>query len=224
MLLVIPDVLDAVRLQEVQGLLRHADFVDGKLSAGKEAQPVKHNQELSTNSPQRRRLDAMVMSALVQHPQYQAAVLPLRVASAFYVRYQMGMGYGFHIDDPVMGPMSGRYRSDVSTTVFLNEPDAYVGGELVIHATFGEQRIKAAAGSAVIYPSSTWHQVTPVTEGERLVAVTWAQSLVKSTEQRELLYQLSQVREGLLTKASNSAELAQLSTAYSNLVRMWSEV
>lgn len=224
MLLVIPQVLDMERVQEVQGLLRHADFLDGKLSAGKEAQQVKHNQELSANSPQRRRLDALVMSALVQHPQYQAAVLPLRVASAFYVRYQSGMGYGFHIDDPVMGPMSGRYRSDVSTTIFLNEPEAYEGGELVIRSSFGEQRIKAAAGSAVIYPSSTWHQVTPVTQGERLVAVTWAQSLVKSAEQRELLYQLAQAREGLLAKAQNSAELAQLSTAYSNLVRMWSEV
>ncbi|MFI0399857.1 MAG: Fe2+-dependent dioxygenase [Thiolinea sp.] len=224
MLLVIPQVLDAERVQELQGLLRHADFIDGKLSAGKEAQQVKQNQELSANSPQRRRLDALVMSALVQHPQYQAAVLPLRVATAFYVRYQVGMGYGFHIDDPVMGPMSGRYRSDISTTVFLNEPEAYEGGELVIRSSFGEQRIKAAAGSAVIYPSSTWHQVTPVTQGERLVAVTWAQSLVKSAEQRELLYQLAQAREGLLAKAPNSAELAQLSTAYSNLVRMWSEV
>lgn len=224
MLLVIPQVLDAERVQEVQGLLRHADFLDGRLSAGKEAQQVKHNQELSANSPQRRRLDALVMSALVQHPQYQAAVLPLRVATAFYVRYQSGMGYGFHIDDPVMGPMSGRYRSDVSTTIFLNEPEAYEGGELVMRSSFGEQRIKAAAGSAVIYPSSTWHQVTPVTQGERLVAVTWAQSLVKSAEQRELLYQLAQAREGLLAKAQNSAELAQLSTAYSNLVRMWSEV
>lgn len=224
MLLIIPNVLDAARLQEVQGLLRHADFLDGKLSAGKEAQPVKHNQELSANSPQRRRLDALVMSALVQHPQYQMAVLPLRVASAFYVRYQTGMGYGFHIDDPVMGPMSGRYRSDVSTTIFLNEPEDYQGGELVIRNSFGEQALKAPAGSAVLYPSNTWHQVTPVTQGERLVAITWAQSLVKSAEQRELLYQLAQTREGLLMKMPASAELAQLSTAYSNLVRMWSEV
>lgn len=227
MLLVIPNVLDAERLQEVQSLLRHADFIEGKLSAGKEAQAVKQNQELSPHSPQRRRLDAIVMSALVQDPRYQAAVLPLRVATAFYVRYQVGMGYGFHIDDPVMGPMSGRYRSDVSTTIFLNSPEAYAGGELVIQTALGEQRIKAEAGSAVLYPASTWHQVTPVTEGERLVAVTWAQSLVKSAEQRELLYQLAQAREGLLAKASHAAysvELAQLSTAYSNLVRMWSEV
>lgn len=224
MLLVIPEVLDAARLQEVQGLLRHADFLDGKLSAGKEAQQVKHNQELAASSPQRRRLDALVMSALVQHPHYQAAVLPLRVASAFYVRYQTGMGYGFHIDDPVMGPLSGRYRSDVSTTVFLNEPTAYEGGELVLRTSLGEQHIKGQAGSAVIYPSNTWHQVTPVIQGERLVAVTWAQSMVRSAEQRELLYQLAQAREGLLAKMPKTEELAQLSTAYSNLVRMWSEV
>ena len=85
----------------------------------------------------------MVMSPLVQHPQYQAAVLPLRVATAFYARYQPGMTYGFHVDDPVMGPMSGRYRTDVSTTVFLN--DDYEGGEIVIRTAYGEQKIRGAA-------------------------------------------------------------------------------
>lgn len=224
MLLHIKGVLDEQRLQEVRGLLAHAEFVDGRLSAGKEANRVKQNEELSPHSPLRRRLDACVMSALVQNPQYQLAVLPSKVATAFYVRYQAGMGYGFHVDDPVMGPMQGRYRSDVSTTVFLNDPDEYVGGELVIQTTFGEQRIKGNAGDAVIYPSGSWHQVATVTSGVRIVAVTWAQSLVKSPEQRELLYQLAQAREDLLATQAGSVVCGQVSTVYANLVRMWSEV
>lgn len=224
MLLLIKGVLDVAHLREVRGLLAHAEFVDGRASAGKEAGQVKHNEELSAHSPLRRRLDANVMSALIQHPQYQAAVLPLKVATAFYARYLPGMAYGFHVDDPVMGPMQGRYRSDVSTTVFLNGADEYDGGELVIRTPFGEQRVKGDAGDAVVYPSGSWHQVAEVTRGERLVAVTWAQSMVKSPEQRELLYQLALAREGLLEKLPQSEEVAQVSTVYSNLVRMWSEV
>ncbi|MEZ5478506.1 MAG: Fe2+-dependent dioxygenase [Thiolinea sp.] len=224
MLIHIKGVLDERRLAEVQSLLAQAEFVDGRLSAGREAGQVKHNEELSANSPLRRRLDALVMSALVQHPQYQTAALPLKVATAFYARYQPGMTYGFHVDDPVMGPMQGRYRSDVSTTVFLNAADDYDGGELVIRTPFGEQCIKGEAGDAVVYPSGSWHKVAEVTRGTRLVAVTWAQSLVKSPEQRELLYQLAQAREGLLQSQPQSPETANVSTVYANLVRMWSEV
>lgn len=224
MLLHIKQVLDARRLNEVRALLETAEFVDGKLSAGDEARQVKSNEELSPNSPQRRRLDANVMSALIQHPEYKNAALPLKVATAFYARYTPGMQYGFHVDDPVMGPMQGRYRSDVSTTVFLNSKDEYAGGELVIRTPMGEQVIKGDAGDAIIYPSSYWHKVAEVTEGVRLVAVTWAQSMVKSSEQRELLYQMAQAREGVMAKLPQSEEAANISTAYSNLMRMWAEV
>ena len=222
MLLVIKNVLDAARLQEVQALLKTGEFMDGRLSAGMQAAQVKHNEELAPQSPLHRRLNALVMSPLVQHPEYQAAVLPLRVATAFFARYQAGMTYGFHVDDPVMGPMSGRYRTDVSTTVFLN--DDYAGGELVIKTSYGEQRIKGQVGDAVVYDSGSWHQVAEVTSGQRLVAVTWAQSMVKDPQQRELLYQLAQTRESIMQKLPQTDEAATLSTVHINLLRMWSEV
>ena len=222
MLLLIRNVLDAARLHEVQQLLATGEFVDGRFSAGKEAAKVKHNQELAPESPLHRRLNALVMSPLVQHPQYQAAVLPLRVATAFYARYRPGMTYGFHVDDPVMGPMSGRYRTDVSTTVFLN--DDYDGGEIVIRTTYGEEKVRGQAGDALVYDSGSWHQVAEVTRGERLVAVTWAQSLVKDPQQRALLYQLAQAREGVMAKLPSSEEASAISTVHINLLRMWSEV
>lgn len=222
MLLVIRNVLDPQRLQEVQALLATGEFVDGRFSAGTEAAKVKHNQELSLSSPLHRRLNAMVMGPLVQHSEYQAAVLPLRVATAFYARYTPGMTYGFHVDDPVMGPMSGRYRTDVSTTVFLN--DDYEGGEIIIRTAYGEEKIRGRAGDAVVYDSGSWHKVAEVTQGVRLVAVTWAQSLVKDPYQRELLYQLAKAREGVFEKLPQSEEAASISTVHINLLRMWSEV
>jgi len=223
MLIEIPDVLDAKALAQAEALLSGASFVDGRLSAGLQARRVKHNEELGADNPLVRRLNQLVMTALVQHPLYQAAALPLRVATPFYARYTQGMGYGDHVDDPVMGGAE-RYRSDLSATVFLNAPEDYGGGELVIETSFGPQPVKLAAGSALLYPSSSWHRVAEVTEGVRLVAVTWIQSLVKDPSQRELLYQLHQARERLLHERPAAPETAQVSTAYVNLVRMWSQV
>ena len=224
MLITIDNLLDKKTLQVVREMLATADFIDGKLSAGKEAKAVKYNQELSQQSPLHQRLNQLVMGALVQNKTYQNAALPLKLATAFYARYTAGMNYGFHVDDPVMGPMRGRYRSDISTTVFLSDKSEYEGGELVIKTEFGEQKIKLKAGCAIVYPSRSLHQVTEVTKGVRLVAVTWAQSLVKSNEQRELLYDLSIARDHLIEKMPQADETGRVSRTYSNLLRMWSEI
>lgn len=224
MLITIDNLLDQKTLKIVREMLDNADFVDGKLSAGKEAKPVKNNEELSLQSPLHQKLNQLVMGSLVQNKKYQTAALPLKLATAFYARYTPGMTYGYHVDDPIMGPMSGRYRTDISTTVFLSDKSEYEGGEIVIKSEFGEHKVKLSAGSAVIYPSRSLHQVSPVTKGVRLVAVTWAQSLVKSNEQRELLYDLSIARDKLIEEMPQSDETGRVSRAYANLLRMWSEV
>lgn len=224
MLLEIPHLLSPKKLAEVQQLLRDASFVDGKLSAGMYAQRVKHNDELPADAVQIQHLNNLVMNTLVQHPQFQSAVLPHRVASPFYARYGKGQSYGDHIDDPVMGPMGQRYRSDVSCTIFLCDPADYEGGELVIRTSFGDQSVKLAAGHAVIYPSSSLHHVNAVTAGERLVAVTWIQSLVRDAARRELLYELNLAREHLMRERPDALETQQVDHSYVNLVRMWSEV
>ncbi len=222
MLLAIRNVLSKNQLQVIRKLLENAEFVDGKLSAGKEAEQVKNNLELSQQSPLHEQLNQMLMPSLINHPEYQAFAFPLKVATPFYARYTKGMTYGFHVDDPIMGPMNGRYRTDVSTTVFLN--DDYEGGELAIKTSYGEQRIRLNAGDAVVYPSTSWHQVDEVISGERLVAVIWAQSMVKDPQKRELLYELGQARSILIDERAKSDETAHVSNVYANLVRRWSEL
>jgi PKHD-type hydroxylase len=224
MLLTISGVIPQPQLQRVRQLLQRGSFRDGKLSAGLEAQRVKHNQELEQEAELYTALNNLVMGCLVQHPVYQQAVLPRRIAAPYYARYTEGMRYGDHIDDPIMGSGTDQYRSDVSTTVFISDPDEYDGGELVIGTSFGEQAIKLAAGAAVIYPSSSLHHINTVTRGERLVAVTWAQSLVRDPSQRELLYQLCQAREILLRERPEARETGWVSNSYANLVRMWAAV
>jgi len=167
---------------------------------------------------------SLVMGSLVRHADYRAGALPLRVAAPFYARYQPGMHYGDHVDDPVMGMGGALYRTDVSITIFLSDPEDYDGGELVVRSSFGDQRVKLPAGDAVMYPSSSLHHVAEVTRGERMVAVTWVQSLVRDPAQRELLYELNRVREKLLADSAESEEAVMVNRAYVNLVRMWGDV
>jgi PKHD-type hydroxylase len=226
MLVHIRHILGDAELKKIQELLKHANFRDGKLSAGMSAQQVKNNLEVADENVISS-LNKIVMDNVVRHPDYQQAALPLRVAAPFYARYETNMEYGEHIDDPIMGPSMNpdeRYRSDLAMTIFLNSPEEYEGGELIIQTSFGEQNIKSYAGDAVLYPATTRHRVTKVTKGERLVAVTWVQSLIRDNEQRDLLYQLSKTREKMLRKNPDSEDTKRIDSTYVNLVRMWSEL
>lgn len=224
MLLAIPRVLKADQLALARSWLAGARFVDGQLSAGSAARRVKHNEELDADAQDLERLNRLVMENLVRHPMYRAGALPLHAATPMYARYQPGMAYGDHLDDPIMGADGLMYRSDVAVTVFLNAPEEYDGGELVIRTPYGEQAVKSAAGDAVLYPAGSIHHVNPVTRGERLVAVTWVQSLVRDAARRELLYGLNAAREKLLQSAPDAPETAQVNAAYLNLIRMWSDL
>lgn len=222
MLLIVPGVLRPDELALAREWLSGARFVDGKASAGAAARRVKQNVEAERSGLER--LDEMVMRALARHSAYRGGALPLHAATPLYVRYAPGMGYGDHLDDPVMGTGGVMYRSDVAVTVFLSAPQEYDGGELVIRHAAGEQSVKLPAGDAVLYPAGTIHHVNPVTRGERLVAVTWVQSVVRDPARRELLYGLNLAREKLLARAPDAEETAQVNAAYLNLIRMWSEL
>lgn len=223
MLLRIPSLLSDEQLKTVLTLLARGRFVDGRLSAGLAAQRVKYNEELEQDSAELEQLNEIVMGSLVRHPAYRNGALPQRVAVPFYARYAPGMGYGDHIDDPVMGP-GPRYRSDIAITIFLNGPECYDGGELIIRTAFGDSEVKLAAGDAIMYPASSLHRVAEVSRGERLVAVTWVQSLVRDAARRELLYELNLAREKLLHTLPDAEETARVNAAYVNLVRMWAEL
>lgn len=224
MLLEIPELLNSAQLEKIHQTLEGADFIDGTRSAGLAAARVKHNQELAAQPKRQELLARILMASLGEHPAFRFGALPHRVAEFIIARYQPGMTYGAHIDDPVMGANGPRFRTDVSLTVFLNAPEGYDGGELTIRTSFGERQVKLPAGHAVLYPSSSLHWIAPVTRGERLVALTWVQSYVRDPARRELLYELNQAREYLLTQAPEAEHTAQVDRSYNNLLRLWAEL
>ena len=222
MLTHIRGILDQEQLAVARRLIAAGRFTDGSASAGMAARRVKHNDELALKHTQLNELNNLVMGSLVKHPVYRSAAMPLKIAAPYYARYTAGMSYGAHVDDPVMGLGAELYRSDISVTIFLNSPEDYDGGELVIQTSYGEQQVKLPAGDAVIYPSSSLHRVAEVSHGERLVAVSWIQSLVKEADKRALLHDMNLARETLLQEQPDTELTARVNHSYINLVRMWS--
>lgn len=224
MLVEIPNVLDAAKLANIRAMLEKVTFIDGKHSAGLAAERVKNNQEMQQGTQQAEYLDHLLMGSLAENSLFRSGALPYRVAQPVFARYAPGMRYGDHVDDPIMGTGPAKFRTDVSITVFLNEPEEYEGGELVINTTYGEKTVKLAAGSAVMYPSASVHRVAEVTGGERLAAIVWLQSMVRDAAQRELLFELDQARNTLLLDSPDSPTTKQIDRSYANLLRMWGEV
>ena len=223
MLITIDGVISPEEVAAARAFMAQGTFLDGTLTAGKMAEGVKHNLELDQGSDIFKRLNAVVFEKLMRHPDFQAAVLPNKTAAPFYSRYTQGMRYGVHVDNPLMG--SGPYlRTDVSATLFLSDPDQYEGGALCVMTEFGEQQVKLAAGSVVVYPSASLHRVTEVTSGERLGLIVWIQSCVRDPAKRELLYRVWQSRESLLAKDPKGLDTTRIDHVYANLVRMWAEV
>jgi PKHD-type hydroxylase len=220
MILCIANVLDAAGLTAVREAVAGGTFVDGLMTAGWASRLVKNNEQLVAG-PAAAEAQKRVVDALLANSVFATAVMPQRIGPPLFARYTPGMSFGNHVDNAVMG--ADHLRTDVSVTVFLAEPGDYDGGELVIDTAGGEQSFKLPAGAAVAYPSTTLHRVTEVTRGTREVAVTWVQSLIRSAERRELLFDLERARRALFDRDGKTAEFDLLHKVASNLRRMWVE-
>jgi PKHD-type hydroxylase len=223
MIVTIPDVLTLEEQQELKRLANELPFVDGKETAGFRAKLVKNNEQISKEAQGRQVMQQTVLRALARSKEFRTAALPHKIRPPLISRYRPGMAYGLHVDDALMGQAFQRERSDVSVTVFINDATDYDGGELVIHSPFGPQEVKLPARYAVVYPPSTLHEVTEVTKGERLVAVTWVQSYVRDERQRQILSDMMQVRNKLHALDPNGQETNLAFHIHTNLTRMWSE-
>jgi PKHD-type hydroxylase len=222
MIVRIPDLLSSEELTQIQQSLSQAEFVDGKLTAGWHAKLVKENQQLEASSTSQE-LKQMIQEALIRNHLFQVMARPKVIHSILFSRYQAGMAYGRHIDNALMGGKNF-FRSDISFTVFLNEPTTYEGGELVIEGADSETSYKLEAGSAIVYPSNTLHRVDPVINGERLVAVGWVQSLIRDADKREILFDLETVKRSLFSQYGKTDEFDLLTKSIANLLRQWVDV
>lgn len=225
MMLRIPSLLTPDEVRDCHQALEQATWQDGRTTAGSLAVKVKSNLQLPIDSPIAAQLGHLILDRLGRNPLFLSAALPLRVLPPRFNRYEGGGTYGNHIDNAlfVIPGTAIKVRTDVSTTVFFSDPEEYEGGELIVEDTYGHQSVKLAAGDAIVYPGTSLHRVNPVTRGTRYASFFWTQSLVKSDEQRRLLFDLDQSIQQLTVDHPDHAKLSALSGTYHNLLRMWSE-
>jgi PKHD-type hydroxylase len=213
--------LDSAQVNEVRRLLATAPFVDGRLTAGPASAAVKNNVQADRKAWDPTALDQIVIGALNRNPTVQSVALPERFVPPHYARYETGMSFGAHTDNPFMNAPGSAVRTDVSCTVFLSEPDSYQGGALEIDTSAGTATWKLPAGDAILYPSGALHRVQEVTAGTRLVAVTWIQSRIASAHQRGILHDVDLICTVLNQRDSRAPEARLAMKTYGDLMRMW---
>jgi PKHD-type hydroxylase len=218
MFLEIPALMTPAEVSQCLAIARAAKFVDGKITNPHNT--TKFNLQVDYGDQGYAQSSALGLAALKRSEEFRNFAFPRLIAPPLLARYEPGMKYGAHADAPFMLNPSGPLRSDLSCTIFLEEPDAYDGGELLVHLGTRPLRFKGRAGSAIVYPSTTLHEVAPVTRGQRLVMITFIQSQLRDLQQREIVYLIGEVSalEGLTMKPENRM---LLETARSNLMRMW---
>lgn len=227
MLITLDDIISRDEVADFRAILDGADWQDGRATAGAQSAEIKRNAQIPLNSPILPGLQQRLVRALTSHPVWVSAVLPAQILPPMFNRYAGGQTFGVHVDNAIrVIPGEGRQiRTDISCTVFLSEPDEYDGGELVIEGHYGAQAVKLPAGSAVVYPATSLHQVTPVTRGCRVASFFWVQSMVRDAQRREMLFDLDQSIQSLGAQlGANAPEPLRLTGIYHNLIRQWAEV
>jgi len=226
MLIVIENVLDEAEVHDFRERLATANWKDGAATAGSRSIAVKQNLQLDRGDPVAADLGNVILRKLGNNPLFVSAALAEKIWPPVFNCYQDGGHYGVHSDAALMRLPEANLtiRSDLSATLFLSDPGDYDGGELVIEDQFGGQPVKLAAGNMVLYPSSSLHQVAPVTRGQRICAIMWMQSAVADTAARSLLFDLDQSIQSLAVgRAKDDEHINRLIHVYHNLLRRWAK-
>ena len=218
MFLLVKNVLTQTEIGQILQLSEGLKFVDGRQSNPHNT--AKQNLQLDMTQPNAAKLSQIAAAAVGRNEEIRNFVFPKRIATPLLSRYEPGMTYGVHADAPYLQLPTGPLRSDVSGTLFLEDPQSYKGGELVIHLGSETIPVKGEPGSMIIYPSTTLHEVAPVTEGRRLSLFTFIESTVPDQQQRELLYLVNEVHalEGFNIRPENRTRLQFIASC---LHRMW---
>ncbi len=217
----IKNVLNAQQIDALTALISQGQFEDGKNTAGWHAQKVKNNLQWLGNEHVSQELQQAIAQIIMTNAEFTALTYAKKMMPFIVSKSTKHGGYGNHIDDAIMHNEE-LVRTDISCTMFLSDPDEYQGGELVMILGGIEMEYKLKAGDAIVYPSTTLHRVNPVTQGERVVALTWVESLVAQACQREILYDLDSARKTIMQQHGKTSEFDLITKSHANLLRRWS--
>jgi PKHD-type hydroxylase len=226
MMLPIPDVLDKAGVARVRALIDAGTWTDGNATSGPQSALAKRNEQLPEDSAAAKEAGRLVLEALGRAPLFIAAALPLKIFPPLFNRYQGGEAFGTHIDNAIRIHRASefRVRTDLSATLFLEDPDAYEGGELVVEDNLGAHAVKLPAGHLLLYPASSLHRVEPVTNGARVASFFWIQSMVRDDAARAILFDLDRSIQTIAAdRGQEDEEVIRLTGVYHNLLRRWAD-
>ncbi len=226
MMIAIPGVLSGRSLDHVRTLVSQGEWIDGNTTSGHQSALAKRNSQLPEDSPAAREAGGIILDALGATPLFIAAALPLKVFPPLFNLYGEGDRFDTHVDNAIRLKRGTdfRIRSDLSATLFLNDPATYDGGELVVEDTLGTHQVKLAAGDMILYPASSLHHVTPITRGKRLCAFFWIQSMVRDDGARRTLFDLDSAIQTIAgDRGQADPAIIRLTGVYHNLLRRWAE-
>jgi PKHD-type hydroxylase len=226
MLIAIPHVLTADQVHAARWRLDEAEWIDGRVTAGHQSTRVKRNRQLPESHPVAEEVGDVILTALQRHPLFVSAALPLRIFPPLFNRYEGGESFGSHVDNAIrqIGGTGHRIRTDLSATLFLSAPEEYDGGELLVEDKYGVHSVKLPAGHLVLYPSTSLHQVRPVTRGARISSFFWIQSMVRDDGERSVLFDLDTAIQRLNHDLPEHPSAVQLTGVYHNLLRRWADL
>ena len=226
MLTTIPAILTPEQVAHARKRLDEAEWIDGKVTAGYQAQTVKKNAQIPETSPIARELGELILGALARSPLFISAALPLRIFPPMFNSYVGGQTFGAHVDTAIrqFATTGQRIRTDLSATLFLTDPADYDGGELDVQDTYGTHSVKLPAGSLILYPATSLHAVRPVTRGARVSSFFWLQSMIRDDGRRSLLFELDTAIQHLAADNPGHRSSLPLTGVYHNLLRQWAEM
>ena len=226
MMIAIPDLLASEEVARVRAIIDAGDWRDGNATSGPQSALAKRNRQLPEDSSEARQAGRIILEALGRSPLFIAAALPLKIFPPLFNRYQGGEAFGTHVDNAVRIHRSSefRVRTDLSATLFLEDPGAYEGGELVVEDNLGVHSARLPAGHLLLYPSSSLHRVEPVTRGARIASFFWIQSMVRDDSARTILFDLDQSIQSVAEeKGQGDPNVVRLTGIYHNLLRRWAD-
>lgn len=226
MLIAVPDLLSPAEVADIRAIIDAAEWIDGNATSGHQSALAKQNEQLPEDGEAAKQAGRLILEALGRSPIFFASALPLKIYPPLFNRYGEGHEFDTHVDNAIRLKRGSdfRIRSDLSITVFLEAPENYDGGELLVEDHYGVQRVKLPAGHAVVYPSSSLHRVTPITRGRRVASFFWLQSMVRDAEKRRTLFDLDRAVQRLTGElGGKDRSVIELTGVYHNLLRLWAD-
>ncbi len=209
------DVMDPEEAVSLATKLNHMDgWVDGKATAGEGVKDRKDNEQLIIRQPADDYSPVETCAGAMMVDKLTSALGPYSLMAPRFSRYKpTGQHYGWHVDSALL---PNQARNDVSMSLMLRP--AIEGGTIQIKVGGVHMSFDLKAGQVLVWAGHLEHQVLPVTEGTRTVAIGFATCAIADPIAREIIMRQARIAQ---TAELNEQQRSDSAFALTNNHRLW---